>query len=238
VKAAFPTAKDIDRVMAFEPFQPITGETAAELVKRKSDGRAAVDGALRELRAYDMPIAKVPIGKVRRSAEKYASKLRSANAALVELGRLDSALPCHGLLDVQLQGEMLDQLRRETNDLLAAEWVWQRKRTKPAAKMTRLAAHRAFYLLTDLWNITPTAARGEAWPKLTKLLCEIANGPKRHDALRACKWMLARKVMEDAGIKNGVRHVRFVDPRKAARSDEDRAEFLDILTGKYWSTGE
>ena len=68
MRPAFPTAKDVDRIMAFEP--PITGETAAERAKRECDCRDAVAYTLRLLRKYDM----TPISRVRQRLERYAKK--------------------------------------------------------------------------------------------------------------------------------------------------------------------
>lgn len=206
MKAAFPTEKDVARIMAFKPFKPITGETAAERATRESDCRAAVADTLCQVRGHNTK----PIGEVRRQAEKYARKLSNARAALDELGRLYSAdlARIFDAFEIQTQTEMLDRLLRQTDDGLANNSGYQeldsalrpKSPTKPAVSRTRLAALRAFYLLRDFWNITPAAWQGGAWHKLTKLLCEISIGPKGHDALRACQWLLAhgRLVMKNA----------------------------------------
>jgi hypothetical protein len=178
----FPSKADIDRIMAFESLQPITGETADERATRERDCRAAVAAVLRELREYNT----TPVSKVRQQAGKYASKLRSASAALVKLDRLLSALPYEHDLQCQRQAEELDRLRQQVDGFLNDMAF---RAAKPAVARTRLAARRAFHLLMDFWNITPTTTQGGAWHELTELLCEIAIGPKgRRDALRACRW--------------------------------------------------
>jgi hypothetical protein len=214
----FPTKKDVDRVMALVPFRSITGETEDEEARRRSDCRIAVAATLRQLRGYNP----TPIGKARRQAEKYARKLSSANAALVELGRLaSSATPFFSVLEYERQEEMLDRLRQQTDEFLTNEWVWPPKTTKPAVARAQLAACRAFFLLMDFWNVNPTTTQGGHWHRLTNLLCASAFGKTQRDILRTCRGVLpGLTVMEDA--------------RKVQRALSARELFLRLVNA--WRT--